>query len=93
MKTLIIADLSISTELGHAEMAAVHGGYGKEAYVQYMSSMPKTPEKPAISFDAMQSLGQAQSTTVNNGTNAAFVCGITANVNPTQHGTNTINFG
>lgn len=92
MKTLIITDLSVTTELGHAEMAAVHGGYGKEVYAQYLSSAPKGLDKPAISFDAMQSLGQVQNTTVNNGNNAAFVCGITSTVNPTQHGTNTINF-
>ncbi|GIZ53681.1 hypothetical protein [Noviherbaspirillum aridicola] len=93
MKTLIIADLSLTTELDRAEMAAVQGGYGKEVYAQYLSSMPKAPEKPAISFDAMQSLGQAQNTMVNNGNNAAFVCGITSSVNPSQHGANTINFG
>jgi len=93
MKTLIIADLSATTELDHADMAAVRGGYGREAYSQYLSALPKAAEKPTLSFDATQSLGQAQSTTVNNGNNAAFVCGITANVNPSQHGTNTINFG
>ena len=92
MKTLHIQDLSIATELSHADMASVQGGFGKDVYAQYMSSMPHLA-KPVTTFDATQQLAQAQDTTVNNGNNAAFVCGIKADVNPHQTGTNSINFG
>ena len=99
MATLIIKDLSVATELGHAAMAAVRGGYNKELKgAMSLSSvggveLPK-PGMPAntYSFDASQLIGQSQSVLNNNGNNAAFVCDITSTVNPTQTGHNNIRF-
>ncbi|GIZ51905.1 hypothetical protein [Noviherbaspirillum aridicola] len=98
MKALMIEDLAIAQELTSKDLAGVVGGCGacspgwgmpKVGFV-----MPKYDyAAPNVSFDAAQSLGQSQNTTVNNGNNVAFSSGISANVNPTQNGQNTINFG
>lgn len=90
MKALIIKDLSQTTELDAGAMAAVRGGTYKGApfYMGPITSVPKSDFK----FDAEQMLQQCQDTQVNNGNNAAFVCGITSTVNPTQTGSNNISF-
>ena len=101
MKTLTIKDLPRSAELDRNAMTAVRGGMGSGKY-SAASSSPYMPSFAApmlgftqndFSFDASQSLGQSQNTLVNNGNNVAFVSGITANVAPSQHGSNNINFG
>ncbi|KIF81417.1 hypothetical protein [Noviherbaspirillum autotrophicum] len=101
MTTLTIKDLALASDLDRKEMAAVRGGTGKSMY-QYCGpnsggSYGDSPfgdiMKNSFSFDASQSLGQVQNTQVNNGNNVAFASGITANVNPTQTGSNNINFG
>jgi hypothetical protein len=84
MKTLIIKDLSIATELDAKAMAAVQGGMGKYAPLFSLN-------KDEFKFSAEQVIGQQQSTEVNNGINAAFVSDITANVKPKQDAHNTIN--
>ena len=95
MKTLLIKDLSVTSELDGAAMSAVRGGtYG--GYVMPADCLPSYPKfeygKGDIAFNASQMLGQSQNTTVNNGNNVAFSSGISANVNPTQNGSNNINF-
>lgn len=98
MKTLMIDDLAVTAELDGEAMSAVVGGYC--GYCPPVWEMPKCdvgmPKQdyapPNVTFNAAQSLGQSQNTTVNNGNNAAFVSGITANVAPSQNGQNTINF-
>ncbi len=98
MKTLMIKDLSRTEELDRAAMASVHGGMGQYSMASpfYMPSF-YGPDidvmKNDFNFNASQSLGQSQNTVVNNGNNVAFANNITANVKPTQNGTNTINFG
>ncbi len=97
MATLIIKDLSVTAELDSKAMTAVRGGTSK-GYTSSYGSMPSYGPQFSISkndfnFDASQLLGQSQETVVNNGNNVAFASGITATVNPTQTGTNTINFG
>ena len=95
MKNLMIKDLSLAAELDDAAMSAVQGGTGYAMPAGYFPSFPK-PEygkAGAIDFNASQMMGQSQSTTVNNGNNVAFASGITAHVNPTQNGSNNINFG
>lgn len=98
MTTLILKDLSVTTELDARELSAVRGGsrglYGD------MGNFGPTYGGPSLSysqndlnFNAAQSLGQCQNTQVNNGNNAAFVCGINSTVTPTQCGHNNINFG
>ena len=96
MKALLIKDLSLAADLDAAAMSAVHGGtYGGFRMPEgCFPSLPKFEYGRAgdIDFNASQVLGQSQSTTVNNGNNVAFASGISANVNPSQTGTNTINF-
>ncbi len=91
MATLIIKDLSVTAELDSKAMTALRGGTSK-GYTPYGGPL-FTFSKSDFNFDASQLLGQSQETVVNNGNNVAFASGITANVNPTQTGTNTINFG
>jgi hypothetical protein len=93
MKTLLIKDLSITSELDRAAMASVQGGYGKEVFAQYGEGQLPGYPKNELKFDASQMLSQSQNTLVNNGNNAAFVCGISSTVNPSQSGTNNISFG
>ena len=99
MSTLLIKDLSVTTELGHSAMAAVRGGFNKE----YKGSMtlcspgyelPKTGGAPVntYAFDASQLIGQAQNVTNNNGNCVAFASCIDSTVNPTQTGKNNISF-
>jgi hypothetical protein len=91
MKTLTIKDLALTEELDRKAMAGVHGGMYKGASSSWLPSL--NVPKGDIKFNASQVLVQSQDTLVNNGNNAAFVSGITATVNPSQKGTNTINFG
>ncbi|MGE5648943.1 hypothetical protein [Noviherbaspirillum sp. UKPF54] len=99
MKTLTIKDLARSEELDRSSMAAVRGGLGTGKYSAASPYMPSF-SAPMFSitqndfdFNASQSLGQSQNTLVNNGNNVAFADNITANVHPTQTGSNNINFG
>jgi hypothetical protein len=95
MTTLILKDLSVTTELDARELSAVRGGsrglYGDMGNFGPMYA-PSYGQNE-FNFNAAQSLGQCQNTEVNNGNNAAFVCGITSNVTPSQCGNNSINFG
>ena len=98
MATLMIKDLAVTTELGHAAMATVRGGYNKElkggmSLTSLGVDLPQ-PTMPThtYSFDASQLIGQSQNVLNNNGNNAAFVSGITSTVNPTQTAHNNINF-
>lgn len=98
MSTLMIKDLSVTTELDHAEMAAVRGGTykGYNASMSLCSPDVKMPDltRPASTFsvDASQMIGQEQNVTNNNGNCVAFANCITSTVNPTQSGNNSINF-
>ncbi|MGE5623034.1 MAG: hypothetical protein ACM3WS_07765 [Bacillota bacterium] len=102
MTTLIIQDLTVTSELDRKAMLKVRGGTGKSMYQycgpsygggSYEGSPYGDITKNSFSFDASQALSQCQDTQVNNGNNVAFACGITANVNPCQSGSNNINFG
>jgi hypothetical protein len=97
MTTLILKDLSVTTELDARELSAVRGGsrglYGDMGNFGPSYAPSGSYTKNDFNFNAAQSLGQCQNTEVNNGNNAAFVCGITSNVTPTQCGSNSINFG
>jgi hypothetical protein len=97
MTTLHINDLAILAVLDAAAQAAVYGGtYGGYCMPDYCLPSYPTPQygydKGSIDFNAQQMLGQSQNTTVNNGNNVAFSSGISANVNPSQHGSNNISF-
>ena len=103
MHTLTIKDLAVTEELDRKAMTAVRGGTGSGYMPSCAPSYPSAPyswggpsfdfNKSDFNFNASQSLGQSQNTVVNNGNNVAFASGITANVNPTQTGSNNIHFG
>ena len=93
MTTLKIKDLVAAEELDRKAMSAVRGGTSKGLSGCSYWGPGVSIDKNDFSFSASQALGQEQNTLVNNGNNAAFVSGITANVTPTQNGTNKINFG
>jgi hypothetical protein len=86
MSTLNIKDLQASLTLDQGDLAKVRGGYA--GYV--LPGWPVGGYGQDFSLEASQSLMQGQSVVNNNGNNAAFVCGITSTVNPTQHGSNNI---
>ena len=94
MTSIIIKDLSATTELDARAMADVRGG----TYKDYcMPSDWKLGEQPKFepgnfSFNATQQLDQCQNTLVNNGNNVAYASNISANVNPSQSGNNSISF-
>ena len=96
MTSIIIKDLSATTELDARAMAGVRGGMYKD-YAMPSSwnwgEQPKfEPGKSDMKFDLSQQLDQCQNTLVNNGNNVAFASNITANVSPSQTGKNTISF-
>lgn len=103
MNTLTIRDLARSHDLDRLALSAIRGGSGygytpsclpSYCAPQPVCGVPQPYAAPAtLSFDAAQSLCQSQNTVNNNGNNAAYVCGITSTVNPSQCGSNNITFG
>ncbi|SNT34910.1 hypothetical protein SAMN06265795_12736 [Noviherbaspirillum humi] len=97
MSAIAIKDLSFKTELGTDDMAAVSGGTGMPSclpafcFPSYAGPSFDFDMK-SVDFKASQQMQQSQNTLVNNGNNVAFASGITANVTPTQNGSNNINF-
>ena len=96
MKTLMISDLTVSTELDSEAMATVSGG----SYYHSLYRMPYWGGPRSYSWDAStrverssfnQELLQSQQVDIVAGVNNAF-----ANVNPdidvSQFGTNSINY-
>jgi len=94
MTSIIIKDLSTTTELDARAMADVRGGMYKESGMSmHWGEQPKQEsDKGIFSLDIAQQLRQEQNTLVNNGNNSAFASNITANVNPYQNGNNSISF-
>jgi len=90
MKALTIKDLSLAIDLDGAAMQAVHGGMLRGFPLFAGPSLAVNSSD--LKFDASQQLMQEQNTLVSNGSNVAFAHGITATVNPTQTGSNNINF-
>jgi hypothetical protein len=85
MKTLIIKDLALTTELGRSDMAAVRGGT--------RTSMPWMPEyspKYDSSIKADQSLMQLQDVQNLTANGSAFVSGVHVSNNTDQFGQNNI---
>lgn len=95
MTSIIIKDLSVTTELDARAMADVYGGTHKGYSTSYHfeeGQLKLEPSKSSFSFDIAQQLGQSQNTLVNTGNNSAFASNISANVNPYQNGNNSISF-
>ena len=96
MNTLMIKDLTQSTELDGQAMASVAGG-------SYLKRLPlwggprynvRTDiDKTMIDFSAEQFIGQEQNVDVATGVNVAFADHIKSVVKPSQHADNSIRFG
>jgi hypothetical protein len=86
MKTLIIKDLSLASELDHGAMATVRGGHGMSQTSWYPLPSPTYTS----SVDATQNLTQFQNVVNATANGSAFVDGVTANNNTSQFGQNNI---
>ncbi|WP_075793917.1 hypothetical protein [Massilia putida] len=86
MKTLIIKDLTVTSELDHHAMTAVRGGHGMTQTSWYPSASPKF----SSSLDATQNLAQFQNVVNATANGSAFIDGVTANNNTSQFGQNNI---
>jgi hypothetical protein len=85
MKTLIIKDLALTTELGRSDMAAVRGGTRMS-----MPWMPEYSPKYDSSIKADQSLMQLQDVQNLTANGSAFVSGVHVTNNTDQFGQNNI---
>lgn len=95
MTSIIIKDLSVTTELDARAMAGVYGGEHKGYSTSYHfgeEQLKLAPSKNSFGFDIAQQLSQEQNTLVNTGNNSAFAANISSNVNPYQNGNNSISF-
>ena len=95
MKTLIIHDLAIHSELSQDAMRAVRGGHGtggapmggyKMGGASYSPFMPSY----APTVNATQNLSQVQNVLNETADGSAFVSGVTANNNTSQFGQNNL---
>jgi hypothetical protein len=86
MNTLIIKDLSVTSELDHGAMAAVRGGHGMSQTSWYPMPAPTY----SSSVDATQNLTQFQNVVNATANGSAFVSGVSANNNTSQFGQNNI---
>jgi hypothetical protein len=91
MKTLIIKDLAVTTELGRKEMSAVRGGHNAGGY---KTGMPSYSLFPTPSFgspiNASQDLRQAQQVLNETADGSAFVSGVHVTNNTSQFGQNNL---
>jgi hypothetical protein len=85
MKTLNIKDLTLNTELGRSDMAAVRGGTGMG-----MPWMPEYSPKFDSSIKATQNLKQSQEVQNLTANGAAFISGVHVTNNTDQFGQNNI---
>ena len=96
MKTLMISDLTVSTELDGEAMASVAGGYSYGYIPPYWGGPSYySHDRTDIDFTAFkadQFIGQAQTTDVATGINVAFASNLKSVVKPYQNGSNNINF-
>ena len=88
MKTLNIKDLTVTSELGRTEMAAVRGGHGMS-----MPWMPEYSPKFDSSVKATQNLMQLQDVQNLTANGSAFVSGVNVTNNTDQFGQNNIGVG
>ena len=94
MKTLMISDLTASTELDSEAMATVSGGKSKHGYnwggPSYYSRERTDIDINTYTLD--QFIGQEQNVDVVSGANAAFLDRINVKVKPTQSASITTYF-
>ena len=92
MKTLMISDLTVSTELDSKAMTTVSGGmhmyrWGGPSYYSHSNT-----DIDVTKFSADQFIGQTQNIETVTGANAAFVENLQSNVYSDQTASNNINF-
>ena len=93
MKTLMIKDLTASTELDSEAMASVAGGlYLKLPVWGGPHKVRKDIDVTKINFAAEQFIGQEQNVDVATGINVAFADHLKSVVKPSQDANNTIRF-
>jgi len=91
MKTLMISDLTVSTELDSKAMTAVSGGvYWRGWGPSY--SYNKRTDIDVTKFDANQFIGQEQNVFTSTGINTAFAENLRSDVYSDQDAQNNINF-
>jgi hypothetical protein len=91
MKTLIIKDLAVATELGREEMASVRGGHNAGSYKMGAPSHSLFPMPSyAPSINATQDLRQAQQVLNETADGSAFLSGVHATNNTSQFGQNNL---
>jgi hypothetical protein len=87
MKTLIIKDLTLTTELDRSDMAAVRGGHGTSMSMPWM---PEYSPKFDTSIKVDQSLTQLQDVQNLTANGSAFVSGVHVTNNTDQFGQNNV---
>jgi len=90
MKTLLIKDLSVTTELDRKAMAAVHGGYLR-GFAPYWYSPTSIDMSSRTKVDAQQFIGQTQTVETLVGNGSAFLDHIHSNVTTSQNANNNVN--
>jgi hypothetical protein len=90
MNTLMIKDLSITAELDSKAMSTVRGGNGHPSS-SYFNFMPVYAPNNSKTVEATQLINTSMTLQNANGNNAAFVSGITTNMNPRIESSNNIN--
>jgi len=90
MKTLIIKDLSATTELDRDAMVRVRGGVKMQQQSYGLSSMPSYTPSFDSSIKATQDLKQLQDVVNATANDSAFLDGVSAHNNTDQYGQNNI---
>lgn len=94
MNTLIIKDLTLTSDLGHKEMSKVRGGHKADGYGMGMAAYPLFPAPSYTrSIDASQDLRQAQQVVNETADGAAFISGVHVTNNTSQFGQNNLLVG
>ena len=90
MKTLMISDLTVSTELDSEAMTTVSGGRSKYGWAAPRYASHESTDISISKFTADQFIGQAQNVSVATGIDAAFADHLKSVVQPNQSAENNI---
>ncbi len=90
MKTLMISDLTLSTELDSEAMATVSGGRSRYHWGAPRYSSHQSTDINISKFTAEQFIGQEQNVDVATGINVAFADHLKSVVTPSQSAQNNI---
>ena len=90
MKTLMISDLTVNTELDSKAMATVSGGRSKYGWAAPRYASHESTDINISQFTADQFIGQEQNVDVATGINVAFADHLKSVVEPSQTAANNI---